>query len=1058
MKNVKNPFRYIALLMVMLLSGSSPAWADIVKGNVTDESGDPLIGVTVRVDGTSLGTATDIDGNYSINVPNIKKDHLLFGYVGMAEQKIAVNGRKVVNAVMKEDAELLDEVVVVGYGQQKKASVVGAITQTSGEVLERAAGVHDLTAALTGNLPGVVTVQSSGMPGDESAEITIRGASSWNNSKPLVLVDGVEREMSTVDVSSVKSVSVLKDASATAVYGVKGANGVILITTKRGQEGRAKIDVGFTATMKTVSKLPDKYDSYGSLKMRNNAVMHELALNPSSWSYMTPEATLLKYANPANLEEYERYPNVDWQKELFKDHAMSYNANVAISGGTKFVRYYAVIDFVNEGDLFRTVDNGRGYQPGFGYNRINARSNLDFSLTKTTTFKVNIAGSNGVKKSRWPADGSNFNQSNWNDQQIWAGVYNIPPDAFLPRYSDGSWGFQPLFASQCANSLQLLAIGGAFKTTTTRINTDFSLEQDLSFITKGLSARGLVSWDNTFVQTGEGINEGYDSEIVQKWINPDTGVVTQQPDRNSITQFDPDGTNNWGVQGGGVDNRQTVRNLYYQVQLNWNREFGKNNIGATAVWNRQERARGNMIPVHREDWVFRATYNFDDRYFVEYNGAYNGSEKFGKGFRFGFFNSGAIGWRPSEEKFWTAIGLDNWWQELKIRASMGEIGDDLSYNDEYRFLYMDQWAYGGNTQMNLQQSNFWGGYENGSLYTFYRQSALGNPNAHWEKVTKYNLGFDFSFLNGMFAGTVELFKDKRKDILIKGADRSVPSYFGQTPPTANLGKAEVNGYELELRFNKQIGKDMRIWANASMTHAANKIIEGDDPAKMPDYQKKAGYVIGQTHSHISGQFLNSWDAVYGSPAHDINDASRLPGDYYIVDFNGDGVVDVLDSAPYGYSGTPQNTYNATVGFEWKGFSCFAQFYGVTGVTRDVNLASFTNHLDNVYNLGEWWNGENNSGDVLVPAFYRSVSSYSNGTQYWYDASYFRLKNVEVAYTWTNGWVKKLGLDYLKVFLNGNNLCLWTRMPDDRENNFAGGSGSGAYPTMRRFNFGIKFNL
>ncbi|MDE6023790.1 MAG: SusC/RagA family TonB-linked outer membrane protein, partial [Muribaculaceae bacterium] len=829
MKNVKKTFHYIALLMAMLVTGALSAHAEKVKGNVTDESGEPLIGVTVRVDGTGIGTATDIDGNYSIDVANLNKDVLLFSYVGMKELKEAVKGRKVINVVMKEDAGVLDEVVVVGYGQQKKASVVGAITQTSGEVLERAAGVHDLSAALTGNLPGVVTVQSSGMPGDESAKITIRGASSWNNSDPLVLVDGVERDMSSVDVSSVKSISVLKDASATAVYGVKGANGVILITTRRGQEGKAKIDVGFTATMKTVSKLPEKYDSYGSLKQRNAAVMHELAVNPSSWSYMTPEATLQKYRNPANLEEYERYPNVDWQDVLFKDHAMSYNANVAISGGTKFVRYYAVVDFVNEGDLFRNIDNGRGYNAGFGYNRINARSNLDFSLTKTTTLKVNIAGSNGVKKSTWPNDGQSFDQSNWNNQQVWAGVYNIAPDAFLPVYSDGSWGFYPQFASQVANSAQQLALGGAFKTTHTRINTDFTLEQDLSFITKGLVARGLISWDNSFVQSGQGVNDLY-NDVKNKWIDPETGVVTQQPDRNSLTQYDPESGASWTTQGGSVQNWNTLRNLYYQVQLNWNREFGKNNVGVTGVWNRQEMATGTMIPIHREDWVFRATYNFDDRYFFEYNGAYNGSEKFGKGFRFGFFNSGAIGWRPSQEKFWSALHLDNWWQELKIRASFGEIGDDSGA----RFLYMDQWAYGGNTKMTIIDTSYWGGYaDNASLYKFYRQSALGNPNAHWEKVTKYNLGIDFSFLNSMFAGTVELFKDKRKDILISGNDRSMPSYFGQTPPTANLGKAEVTGYEIELRFNKQINPDMRVCANASMTHAANKINDSDDPNNKP---------------------------------------------------------------------------------------------------------------------------------------------------------------------------------------------------------------------------------
>ena len=960
-----------------------------------------------------------------------------------------VSGRKVVDVVLKTDASNLDEVVVVGYGQQKKASVVGAITQTSGEVLERAAGVHDISAALTGNLPGVITVQSSGMPGDESAKITIRGASSWNNSDPLVLVDGIEREMNSVDVSSVKSISVLKDASATAVYGVKGANGVILITTKRGQEGRARIDVGFTATMKTVSKLPDKADSYDALLQRNIAVMHELPILPSSWSYMTPLEVANKYRNPANLEEAERYPNVNWRDVLFKDHTMSYNGNVSVSGGTKFVKYYAVIDFVSEGDLFKNVDNGRGYDTGFGYNRINARSNLDFSLTPTTTFKVNLAGSTGTKKSTWPNDGNSFDQGNWNNQQVWAGVYNIAPDVFMPVYSDGSYGYYPAFKSQVANSLEQLAMGGAFKTTTTTITTDFVLNQDLKFITPGLNFQGMISWDNRFREVGRGVNDLYNAPQ-HKWIDPETGMVQTENPWDNLTKFDYMPGNKWTTQGGSVQDWNTVRNMNYQLQLNYNREFGKHGVGATAVWTRQEVATGSMIPIRREDWVFRATYNFDDRYFVEYNGAYNGSEKFGKGFRFGFFNSGAVGWRPSAEKFWTAAGLDNWWQELKIRASYGEIGDDSGA----RFMYMDQWAYGGVAKMTAT------GYDqNGaSIYQFYRQSALGNPDAHWEKVRKMNLGIDFSFLNGMLAGTVELFKDKRDDILINGGDRAMPSYFGQTPPTANLGKAQVSGYELELRFNKSITPDMRIWANLNMTHAANKIEFRDDPELKPAYQKQAGFAIGQTHSHINGGFMNNLDELYGAPVHDVNNESRLPGDYYIVDFNGDGKVDVEDSAPYGYSGTPQNTYNATIGYEWKGFSCFVQFYGVTNVTRDVGLHSFPHNTDNVYNLGAWWNGYAGDGDVLLPRWYSQSSAYSDGAQYLYDGSYIRLKNVEIAYTWNGGWIKKLGMNNLKVYLNGNNLWLWSRMPDDRESNFAGGSGSGAYPTMRRFNLGLKFNF
>lgn len=1044
MENVKKIFRCISFLL-LFIAGTASVYADTVRGTVVDDTGEPLIGATIALKGGSAATASDIDGNYSLQVPDLKTAVLKVSYVGYLPQEIKVNGRSTVDVTLQTNAEQLEEVVVVGYGQQKKASVVGAITQTTGEVLERAAGIHDISAALTGNLPGVVTMQSSGMPGEESAKITIRGASSWNNSDPLVLVDGIERDMNSVDVGSVKSISVLKDASATAVYGVKGANGVILITTKRGEEGRAKIDVSFTATLKSASKLPNKFDSFDALAARNKAVVHELGLMPSSWSYMTPYETLLKYRNPANLEEFERYPNVDWQDYLFKDAAMAYNGAVSISGGTRFVKYFAAIDFVHEGDLFRNFDNHRGYETGFGYNRINARSNLDFQLTKTTTFKVNLSGSNGQKRSTWPNDGSGFNQGNWNDVQVWAGAYNIAPNVFRPIYADGSYGYYPAFSSQVTNSADLLANGGAFKTTATRINTDFVLEQNLDFITKGLNFRGMISWDNQFREQGRGVSDLYNGPQY-KWIDPATGAVTKKNPTETTSQFDYLPGSKWSTQAGSVSNGNTLRNLNYQLQLNWNREFGVHNVGLTGVWTRQETAVGSMIPMYREDWVFRATYNFADRYFVEYNGAYNGSEKFKKGKRFGFFNSGAIGWRVSQEKFWE--GLRDWWEELKIRASYGEIGDDSGG----RYLYMDEWGTGGNTSMDIT------GYDNRSMYTFYYLSKLGNPDAGWEKVKKFNLGIDYAFLNNMFAGSVEIFKDKRDGILINGNDRAMPSYFGQTPPTANLGKAESKGFEVEVRFSKNINRNMRVWANLSMTHAANKIIDRDDPALKPAYQKQAGYVIGQTHSYLDKGFLNSFDDIYGSPSHDVNDASRLPGDYYIVDFNGDGVVDNKDSVPYGYSGTPQNTYNATIGFEWKGFSCFAQFYGVTNVTREVSLVSFGNHIDNVYNIGDWWSGETGTGDILIPRWYSTVSGYSNGTQYLYDGSYVRLKNVELAYTFSNGWIKKLGLSYMKLYLNGNNLWVWSRMPDDRESNFSGGSGSGAYPTMRRFNFGVRFSL
>lgn len=1046
MKNVTKKIQkipYLFLLMLFSFVTASAQKGITVRGTVLDSNGETIIGASVVLKGNnSIGTISDIDGNFVLTVPN-EKSTLIVSYVGMKPQEVKVVSKGLFKVVLEDDTKQLEEVVVVGYGQQKKASVVGAITQTTGKVLERAAGISDIGAALTGNLPGVITTQSSGMPGEEEPKITIRGTSSWNNSDPLVLVDGIERPMSSVDIASVQSISVLKDASATAVYGVKGANGVILVTTKRGTEGAAQINIAANATMKIPSKLPNKLDSYDALMARNMAIEHELSLYPDSWSYIKPQSIINKYRNPANLEEAERYPNVDWQDVLFKDYAMSYNANVNVSGGTRFVKYFASVDYVHEGDLFDVFDNGRDYNSGYGYDRINVRSNLDFQITKSTVFKVNVAGSNGYKKT--PYNNSNYDSSaDWSIAQQWAGAYNIAPDVFLPKYSDGSWGYYPNI-SNVTNSAENVSLGGTMTTTTTQITTDFALEQDLSFITKGLSARAMVSWDNTFVEWKRGINDLNDAQ--HKWINPDTGEVSYKKSYDNNTGFDFMQGVMWNTEGGEVKNWATQRNLNYQAQLNWARSFGKHNVTLMGLFSRQETATGSEIPHYREDWAFRTTYNWADRYFIEYNGAYNGSEKFSKENRFAFFNSGAIGWMVSEEPFMKFLKERRILDMLKIRASYGEIGDD---NVKTRWLYMNQWAYGGTSSLDVDRGE--------SPYTWYRESAVGNSDVHWEKVKKLNFGIDYSFWDGLFAGSVEVFRDKRTDILVGGSDRAIPSYFGTTAVTANLGKVRTKGYELELRINKTFSNKMRVWANMSMTHAENKILEKDDAPLLAGYQKVAGYAIGQNKAYIDNGYLNSYDDVIGSPQHDTNNSQRLPGDYYIVDFNGDGVVDSKDQAPYGYSDTPQNTYNATLGFEWKGFSAFVQFYGVNNVTRVVQLTSFGSQMNTVYDQGSWWSEAGDAADVVTPRWLSKVSGYSNGTQYYYDGSYIRLKNAEIAYTFTDGWVRKLGVKNLKIYLNGNNLWVWSKMPDDRESNFAGSGNQGAYPTVKRFNLGVKFTL
>ncbi len=1062
MKNFKQLIRQAipAILMLMAFCTSLQAQNGItVKGVVSDATGEPLIGATVAVKGSpSLVTVTDLDGNFSLKVPS-ESSTLVFTYVGMSPKEVTVGKQRNFVIELSEDAQL-EEVVVVGFGQQKKASVVGAITQTTGEVLQRAAGITDIGAALTGNLPGVITTASSGIPGEEEPQIIIRGASSWNNSSPLVLVDGIERPMSSVDMQSVASVSVLKDASATAVYGVKGANGVILITTKRGQEGSAQINVSANAVMKIPSKLPDKYDSYDAMIARNMAVEHELNLNPESFAYMKPLSFIQNYRNQTTVEQRERYPNVDWQDVMFKDYTMSYNANLNVSGGTKFVKYFASVDFVTESDLFKSFPTGRHYDRSISFNRVNVRSNLDFNITKSTVFKINIAGSNGKQKSPWERghEWDNGSSLGWQMSQMWAGVYNISPDAFLPQYSDGSWGFLP-GSTNVSNSAQTSSIGGVQEITTTRINTDFVLEQNLDFVTKGLNFMGRIAWDNVFREDRRGIADLYNDPQL-KWIDPETGIAQYKQPYEAYDRFDYTMGEKWSTRGGEVNNWATQRNLTYQLQLNWARTFGDHEVTAMGNFGRTEFATGSEIPHYREDWVFRLTYNWARRYFAEYSGAYNGSEKFSSDNRFAFFHSGSVGWTISEEPFMKYLREKHIIDMLKLRASYGEIGDD---NVGDRFLYMTQWAYGGRTVLDVTSGNGFKADDMstpGSPYVFYRESTVGNPNIHWETVKKFNFGIDYSILGGLLAGSFDFFRDKRDDILVNGTDRAVPSYFGQAPAWANLGVAKTRGYEFEIRFNKLLANQMHIWANLSMTHALNEIEVKDDSPLLPSYKKAAGYAIGQTHAFIDRGMMQTYDDIFGSPKHDSNDNQKLPGDYYIVDFNGDGVIDnVNDNVPYGYTGTPQNTYNASFGFEWKGFSFFAQFYGVTNVTRDVTMISLNDPMQaNVYDQGTWWSEDHLGADILTPRF-NSKPSYYYGTQYLCDGSYIRLKNVKIGYTFTQPWVRKIGMKSLEVFVSGNNLWLWTRMPDDRESNFSSyGGATGAYPTVKRLNFGIKVNL
>lgn len=1006
----------------------------IVTGTVTSaEDKLPVPGVTIAVKGNSkLGVISDFDGKYKISLPSSDVT-LVFSSVGFKTIERKVNSQSIINVVMVNSQTSLDEVIIVGFGQQKKKSVVGAITQTTGKVLQRTGGVTSLGAALTGNLPGVTTMQTTGKPGEEDPQIIIRGISSWNNSSPLILVDGIERAINSVDITSVETVSVLKDASATAVYGVRGANGVILITTKRGVEGKAKIDFGFNSVMKSASRLPGKMDAYDALIVKNKVIEYELNQQPVSWTYMRPQSFIDNYRNQTTQEQMERYPNIDWQDYLFKDNAMAYNANVNISGGTARVKYFAAVDYVNEGDLVKVPPSGQGFESGYNYNRINTRANLDFQLTKSTTFKVNLSGSYGLKKAPWRVISESY---------MWAGAYSTPPDLYMPIYSDGSWGYSPLNQVQGANSALNLAIGGSESKTTTRIATDFNLRQDLGKFVKGLSANITFSLDNTFLEEFRGIdNTGY--AVKQKWIDPVTGLVTTPTTQDGTTNFDFYETTNWTTNGGTVNDGSTYRNLNYQGQINYARDFGNHAVTGLGNFQRQEQAIGANIPSYREDWVFRATYGYKKKYFMDFNGAYNGTEKFATDNRFGFFSSGAIGWMVTEEKFMKKLTFVD---ELKLRYSYGQVGDD-SYNG--RWLYQD--VYGsGTTQALLTQGN----QGQLSTYGWITQNQIGNPSIGWEKVTKKNFGVDFSFFDKLFSGSVDFFNDYRTNIILNGNERAVPSYFGFAPPAVNTGIVKVNGYELDFRYSQRISNEVRLWANFSLTHAVDKVVFKDDAALLPDYVKKADFPNRQSYSMIDKGYYNTWDELYGSTAFETND-SKIPGNYRILDYNGDGVVNGNgDRVPYSYPSNPQNTYNTSVGVDWKGFSAMVQFYGVSNVSRYIATQSFgLPYFNTVYDEGTYWSKDNPNADSPMPRLNSTLNGDSQGTRYLYDGSYIRLKNAEVAYTFTSKWTKTVGLESLRIYANGNNLWLWTRTPDDREVN-----GNTAYPSVKRINLGFRLTL
>ncbi len=1047
-----------------------------ITGTVTDSgTGEPLAGVNIVILDTYIGAATDLNGHYSITVPN-EKASLCYTFIGYLMETIPVGSQRQINVSLRADVAELEEVIVVGYGVQRKESVVGAVSQVTGDVVTQKVQGSDLATGLQGSIPGLTMVLTTGRPGgfdlhsaplaeggtphNEYGYMYIRGKTTWNESMPLVLVDGVERPLNNINPHEIEKISILKDASATAVFGVKGANGVILITTQRGREGRPRMSVDASMTVKSLSKVPTREGSYTTHLVKNYAILNEAVTDENQWAFLTP-ARWLDYYRDQTYPEY--LPDVNWGKEFVNPFAFDKNVNLSITGGTKVVKYYGALAYLSEGDITAYIDIGQGFKPTYQSDRYNFRSNLDFDITSSTRFSANLSGSH-IEQQR-PLAGAN----------TWLALWSFPPDLYPVRYSDGTWAFYEAY-DRFPNGVYEQSMMGVGLTRQTELNTDFDLRQKFDFITKGLSARGRISFDNRFITRGPNISNP--AGDVTKFIMPeivdyikpgmsqaeireleDQFTIWETPGASATSAFD------WTMPPLAYTTEaswdpRTYRSLYYEASLNYTRDFGKHAVTGMGLFSRQERALGSEFPNYREDWVGRTTYSFDRRYLLELNASYNGSEKFSRKYRFGFFPSYAIGWHISNESFFEPIRhiVNN----FKLRYSDGKIGSDAGIA---RWLYVPSWTVLGWTTSASSEdvSRFGWPFLQNSLPLRY-EGSIANPDIQWETAVKKNLGFELGVFNNLININYDIFNEHRTGIFIEGNQRYIPDMVGSTPTAANVGIVDSWGWELEFNASKTTQRGFNIWFSNVWTFSKDKVIERGDPELKPEYQKLAGYQIDLPRSYNNQSVhgvMNSWNEVYNTTALTTN-TFRLPGDMAIVDFNCDGIIDANDQVPKGYTEIPQYTYSPSIGFEYKNWSANMMFYGVYNVEGTIRtyFGAFPYQFNLIFpwHMERNWSPEfNNTTDAVLGGIRYSTSGTSGN--YHQTRAYTKLQHAEVAYKLSPGFAKKIGVSNLKLILSGDNLYIWSKIYEDADAPLTyRGSMRYSYPRTRRYNLKVIFNF
>ena len=1024
-------FIIICLWTAGILGISAQKKSMEVIGKVTDTSGMPLIGVNISVKNVSgLGVITDADGNYKIEIAPYST--LIYSYIGMVTKEILIKeDMKKVNVTLEESTQtVIDEVVITGTGAQKKMTVTGAVSGVNVELLKTP--TTGIVNALAGNVPGIMAMQTSGQPGKNVSEFWIRGISTFGASNSaLVLVDGFERDFDEINVEDIESFSVLKDASATAIYGSRGANGVILITTKHGKAGKVDIKAKVQSSYNARTFTPKFVDGFTYASMLNESRVTR-GLEPF---YDEDDLYLFRSGMDPDL-----YPNVDWMDALLKEGSLTHRANVDISGGGNTARYYVSMSYLNEDGMYK-VDNSvkDKYDSNAKYQRWNYRLNVDVDVTKTTLLKVGVSG--WLSKQNEPGCGGG-------ETQLWASLMGHNPIATPIYYTDGKIGSSG--TGDKANPWTLSTQSGYREVWNNTIQTNITLEQDLKFITEGLKFTGRFGFDTDNTNT----------KSHEEW--PELWRAERERDTYGDVVFRKISDEKVMVHSASATG---TRKEFFEAILNYNRNFGDHQVGGTLKYTQD--ATTNTQSVDNYEWLDRKhqglagrfTYGWKYRYFLDFNFGYNGSENFAPGRQFGFFPAYSVAWNIAEEPL-IKRSLP-WINMFKLRYSYGKVGSD---NVGSRFPFLP--AFSNKNGFSYTWGDFvdtiWSGGNNNNNYSGLTYSTIASRDITWEIATKHDVGLDFSLFNDKITGTIDYFHETRDGIFMSRSNLPGIAGLNGLTTNTNIGKVRSTGFDGNVAYQDRIGKvDFTIRGN--FTYSKNEILEYDEVNSLYPYKLKVGQRVDQTMGLIALGLFEDYEDIRNSPDQSSLGSVIMPGDIKYKDVNSDGRINENDIVPIGATRRPNLIYGFGVSALWNGLDINAHFQGAGKSSFFINgqsvYAFSEGEWGNVFEdyVGNYWSLDNPNPNAKYPRLsWKGNTNNNRASSLWLrDGSYLRLKTLEIGYTFPKNISRVLYMNKIRIFFIGTNLLTFSKFKMwDPE---MGSSTGQQYPLTKSYTLGININ-